>query len=85
MFENDRVRVTRSVIGPREKTGMHAHPGNVVIFLTDARVRSTSGEGKTDEVTGKAGQVVWRDALRHDTENIADRPLDVIVVELKGK
>jgi hypothetical protein len=34
---------------------------------------------------GKAGQVTWRDSLKHDTENIADRALDVIVVELKSK
>ena len=84
-FENEKVRVFRSIIGPKEKTGMHAHPGNVVVFLTDSRVKSTSGDGKTDEVQGKAGQVTWRDPLKHDAENLSDKPLEVIVVELKGK
>ncbi len=84
-FENDRVRVIRSKIGPHEKTGMHAHPNNVVVYLTDANVRSTSADGKATEVHGKAGQAVWRDALKHDAENLSDKPLEVIVVELKGK
>lgn len=84
-FENDRVRVFRSIIGPKEKTGMHAHPDNVVIFLTDARVTSTLADGKSEVAEGKAGQVIWRPALKHDAENMNDRPLEVIVVELKGK
>lgn len=84
-FENDRVRVLRGIIGPREKTGMHGHPANVVIFLTDARANSTSPDGKTAEAQGKAGQVTWRGPLTHDTENLEDKGLEVIVVELKGK
>jgi quercetin dioxygenase-like cupin family protein len=84
-FENERVRVLRAAIGPREKSAMHAHPANVVIFLTDARVQSTMDGGKSEELQGKAGQVTWRDPLKHDTENLSDKPLEVILVELKGK
>ena len=84
-FENDRVRVFRSIIGPKEKTGMHAHPDNVVVFLTDSRVTSTMGDGKPEVAEGKAGQAIWRPALKHDAENMNDQPLEVIVVELKGK
>jgi quercetin dioxygenase-like cupin family protein len=84
-FENEKVRVVRSVIGPHEKTGMHAHPGNIVVFLTDARVRSTSADGKTEEVQGKARQVTWRAPLKHDAENMGDRPMETLVVELKGQ
>ena len=84
-FENERVRVLRATIGPHEKTGMHAHPANVVIFLTDVQVKSTLADGKAEETQGKAGQVSWRDPLKHDSENLSDRPLEVIIVELKGK
>lgn len=85
VFENDRVRVLRGIIAPHTKTKMHAHPGNVVIFLTDASVRSSLADGKIEQVQAKAGQVSWRDYVKNDAENLSDRPLDVIVVELKSK
>lgn len=83
-FENAEVRVLRGNIGPRDKTLMHGHPANVVIFLTDARVKSTSPDGKTEEAEAKAGQIVWREQLKHASENLSDQPLEVIVVELKA-
>ena len=83
-FENDRVRVLRGKVGPGEKTGMHGHPANVVIVLSDVRVRSTLADGKTEETTAKAGEVVWREPLKHTSENLGDKPFEVIIVELKG-
>lgn len=83
-FENDRVRVLRGMIGPREKTETHGHPANVVIFLTDVNVKSTSA-GKSENAKGKAGQVSWRDPIKHDSENMSDQPLEAVIVELKGK
>ncbi len=83
-FENDRVRVLRGRVPPGGKTAMHAHPANVVILLTDVRVRSTSADGKTEETSGKAGEVLWREPLKHTSENIGDKPFEVIIVELKG-
>ncbi len=83
-IENDRVRVLRVKVGPRQKTTMHAHPANVVIFLTDARIKFSFPDGKTQEAQVKAGQVQWDNAVRHAGENLSDKPAEVIVVELKG-
>ena len=81
--ENDKVRVLRIKYGPREKSKMHGHPPMVGIFLTDAQARFTYPGGKTEDITGKAGQVFYFDAFEHDPENLSDRPFEVIAVELK--
>ena len=81
--ENERVRVLRIRYGPREKSKMHGHPASVVVFLTDARVRFTYPDGKSEEITGKAGQALYQDPFQHDPENLSDRPFEAILVELK--
>jgi quercetin dioxygenase-like cupin family protein len=83
-FENAEVRVLRASVGPRGKTLMHGHPANVVIFLTDGRVKSTSPDGKAEESQVKAGQISWREPVKHESENLSDQPVEVIVVELKA-
>lgn len=84
-FENAEVRVLRGNIGPHEKTQMHGHPANVVIFLTDGHLKSTLPDGKTEEAQAKAGQIVWREPVKHESENLSDQPFEAIVVELKAK
>ncbi len=53
-FENAQVRVLRFTVGPHEKSPMHEHPANIVVFLTDAHVKFTYPDGKTEERHGKA-------------------------------
>jgi quercetin dioxygenase-like cupin family protein len=85
IFENEQVRVLRVNYGPHEKSAMHEHPGNVVIAVTDTHVKITLADGKTTEATKKAGESWWQDAAKHTTENMSDKPLEVIQVELKAK
>jgi quercetin dioxygenase-like cupin family protein len=82
--ENARVRVLRVHYGPHEKSVMHSHPDSVAVYLTDGSIRFTDANGKTQDVTGKAGQVVYTPAQIHNPENLGDTPFEVIVVELKG-
>jgi polyisoprenoid-binding protein YceI len=84
-FENDRVRVLRISYGPHEKGVMHSHPPSVVIYLNDIHGRFTLPGGKTQDASAKAGSVQWTDATTHQPENIGDKGLEVIQVELKGK
>ena len=81
--ENERVRVVRIKYGPHEKSKMHGHPASVTVFLTDGRFRFTYPDGKSEEIDGKAGQVLYLDALEHNPENLSDRPFEAILVELK--
>ena len=82
--ENDQVRVLRVHYGPHEKSVMHSHPASVAVFLTDANVRFTDPSGKTQDLSGKAGQTTSSPAQVHNPENLADTPFEAIVIELKG-
>jgi quercetin dioxygenase-like cupin family protein len=83
-FENARVRVLHIQYGPHEKSVMHRHPSAVAVYLTDQDAKFTLPDGKTVERQGKAGQAVWTPAETHLPENVNDKPLEVILVELKG-
>jgi quercetin dioxygenase-like cupin family protein len=84
-FENDQVRVLRITYGPHEKSVMHEHPANVAVFLTDANAKFTMSDGKTTAADVKAGAVKWDAGSKHLPENVGDKPMEVILVELKGK
>jgi quercetin dioxygenase-like cupin family protein len=84
-FENARVRVLRVQYGPHEKSVMHSHPAGVVVFVNDQEGRFTLPGGKTEDRRAKAGQVQWAPAETHLPENLSDKPLEVILVELKGR
>lgn len=83
-FENDRVRVLRISYGPGEKSVMHDHPAAVAAFLTDQHIKFTYPDGKTEEVRVKAGETKWFDGVSHLPENLSDKPLELVFVELKG-
>lgn len=82
--ENAQVRVLRAHYGPHEKSVMHSHPNVVAVFLTDGKARFTFPDGKTRDVTPKAGDVQYEAATTHLPENTGDTAFDVIVIELKG-
>ena len=84
-FENDHVRVLRVQYPAGEKSVMHEHPDAVAVFLTDHEVKFTYPGGKSEEVKAKAGESRWTPAGKHLPENISDKPLELILVELKGK
>lgn len=84
VFENDEVRIVRITYGPGEKSVMHYHPDGVAVFLTDMKTQFTLPDGSTQVMEAKAGDAVWTAGGDHDPENLADKPLEVIQVELKG-
>jgi hypothetical protein len=56
----------------------------VAIFLTDQQSRHTSSDGKTKELSRKAGEVRYMEAWEHNPENMSDKPFELIAVELKS-
>ncbi len=82
-LENKRVRVLRIRYGPREVSIMHRHPAAVAVFLTDAHARFRFPDGKTEEQNARAGDIAAYPAGDHLPENLSDRPLEVVLVELK--
>lgn len=83
--ENAEVRVLRFHYGPHEKSVMHARPDLVVVYLTDMNVKMTLPDGKSAEQTGKAGAAQWEPAGVHNPENMSDKPIEGILVEMKHK
>jgi len=85
LFENDQVRVLRIHYAPGEKSPMHQHPDSVAVFLDDQRAKFTYPDGKSEEISAKAGEAKWIPAGAHQPENVNDKSLEVVLVEVKGK
>jgi len=83
IFENDQVRVLRITYGPGEKSVMHYHPNSVAVMTTDNKVNFTLPDGKVIKTTAKEGDVVWDSEGKHQPQNVGDKPMEVIVVEMK--
>ena len=84
-FENDRVQVVSVHYGPHEKSGLHEHPGGVVVILTEAHLRFTDENGKVREVFSKPGEARWYPPFKHRVENLGDTAYDAVYVGVKGK
>jgi len=83
LIDNDRVRVLRARYGPHEKSVMHEHPASVAVFMTDSHARFTLPDGTSQDSDTKARDVTWAPAGKHLPENLGDKPMEVIVIELK--
>ena len=84
-FENDRVRVLEAMLPPGVKEQVHSHPAYVIYVLEGGRYRNYASDGKVTEGELKTGAVLYRDPLTHAAENIDDKSLHMILVELKGE
>lgn len=83
-FENDKVQVVSVHYGPHEKSGLHEHPGGVVVVLTAAHLRFTDESGKTRDVLSKPGEARWYPPFHHRVENLGDTAYDAVYVGIKG-
>lgn len=83
-FENDRVQVVSVHYGPHEKSGLHDHPGGVVVTITAAHLRFTDESGKSREVFAKPGEVRWNAPFKHRVENLSGNTYDAVYVGIKG-
>ena len=82
-FENDQVRILKIMYKPKEKSVMHEHPNAIAVFLTDGQIKFNLPDGKTQELSVKAGQSQWTPAGKHLPENVGDNPFEVVLIELK--
>jgi quercetin dioxygenase-like cupin family protein len=82
-FENDRVRILRTVLEPHIKSPMHEHPPYVVVYVTELHTTMALSDGKLVDNIRRKGEVAWRDAMKHSTENIGSQTAMEIQVELK--
>ena len=83
-IDNEFVRVLEYTLKPGQKEPMHSHPCGVVYYLTGARFRTISADGKTSESDTTAGTILWRDPTTHAAENVGKTDARAIAIEMKG-
>jgi quercetin dioxygenase-like cupin family protein len=82
-FENDQVRVLRATVGAHQKTPMHQHSSRAGITITENDLRVYLPDGTS--ATSKRGphEVFWSEPVTHQVENLSDKPMQNIEIELK--
>jgi hypothetical protein len=80
-FENESIVVVRIRLAPHEKTPMHdIASARLVVWLTDAYLRDTHPDGRSDDIRRRAGDIDWVPIQRHAGENLAHQPLEFLAV-----
>jgi len=89
-FENDHVKVWKSIILPNQPLRLHRHEnGRALVALTDGDLKVVNEAGETvDTYEWKAGKAYWLDKdppdVLHGDLNEGPATIEVIVVELKN-
>ncbi len=88
-FENEHVRVWKSIIMPKQPLAMHRHEhGRALIALTGGELKVVDPHGKVlNTYHWETGKAYWLDAdppgQTHADVNDTSHPIEVIVVELR--
>ena len=87
-FENDRVKVWKSIIMPKQPLTMHRHEhGRTLVALVGGTVDIVQKDGASVPHIWETGKAYWLDAdlpnTMHADVNNTDKPIEVIVVEMK--
>lgn len=88
-FENDDMKVWKSIIMPKQPLSLHRHEhGRALVALTDGELRVVDKDGKQLDVYKlTAGKAMWLGidppGQQHADVNPGTAPVEVIVVELK--
>jgi hypothetical protein len=91
LFENDRVRVLDTRIGPGEITPIHIHQWPSVLYVlnwSDVVRRDTKGnvllDTRKSDSMPQASTIFWSEALMpHSAMNVGREEIRIIAVELK--
>ncbi len=84
VLENEKVRIMEVALKPGEKSMMHNHPSDYVVYaIDDITFRQTFADGKSGEVNLKAGQAGMMEAGLHEVTNIGNNVGRNLVIELK--
>jgi transcriptional regulator with XRE-family HTH domain len=76
------VAIFEGSIGPGERTGFHAHPGEEHHLVLAGRVRFTQGD--TIVEAGPGDYVLLDGTLAHDVESVGGEPARLLVIYARG-
>ncbi len=88
-FENDHVRVWKSIIMPNQPLGLHRHDhGRTIVALKGGTLDVVDARNQTlKKMTWETGKAYWLDVdppnEKHGDMNRGKEPIEVIVVEMK--
>jgi quercetin dioxygenase-like cupin family protein len=87
-FENDHVKVWRSVVAPGQPLPPHRHDhGRVIIALQGGTMKIAEVSGASETHVWESGNAYWLPAntpgTLHTDENVGAAPIEVMVVEVK--
>ena len=87
-FENDSVKVWKTVVLPHQPLAMHHHDHpRVIIALTGGTMNIVDQTGAKEPHVWEAGKAYWLPAnppnTMHADVNVGDKPIEVVVVELQ--
>ena len=88
LFENDDVKVWKSVIFPAAPLAMHRHEHpRVIIALSGGTMKIVESDGKSESHVWETGKAYWLPTnppgTMHADVNAGDKPIEVMVVELE--
>ncbi|HET9830064.1 MAG TPA: hypothetical protein VFP91_00080 [Vicinamibacterales bacterium] len=83
LLDNQYVRAIRTVLEPSIKSPPHEHPHYVVVYITELHTTMKLGDGREVDNPRHAGDIGWRDYMKHETLNIGKQTAVEIQVELK--
>ena len=82
-LENERIRACEVTFAKGAKTVMHTHPDHFAYVVSGGTLRLTAGDGTTQDIEAKTGQMFWLPAQSHAAVNIGETTAKFIIVELK--
>jgi hypothetical protein len=87
-FDNDHVRVWKSIIEPKQPLTQHRHEhGRTLIALVGGTIKIVQANGASKSVVWETGKAYWLDAdppgQTHADVNDGPKAIEVIVVEMR--
>ena len=88
-FENNEVKVWKSIIMPNQPLALHRHDhGRTIVAIKGGTLDVVDAKGATmQKMMWESGKAYWLDAdpvTEHGDLNKGKEPMEVIVVELKN-
>ncbi|WP_353073837.1 hypothetical protein [Tunturiibacter gelidiferens] len=87
-FDNEDVKVWKTIVMPHQPLAMHHHDHpRVIIALTGGTMNIVEPSGATETHVWETGKAYWLPAMApntlHSDINAGDKPMEVMVVELE--
>jgi beta-alanine degradation protein BauB len=88
-FENEEVSVWKTLVTPNAPLTMHTHQHpRIIVALTGGTMKIVTEGGASETHKWETGKAYWLSAeegkTRHADLNVGDKPIEVMVVELKN-